>query len=510
MRGRTATFSTFSDANFDEIAFEAQLTEDRTATMVAWYWILKLQARFISGDYEAAIAAAGKAKALLWASDGHIQLLDYHYYSALAIAAIYENAAANTRAGWRDLLAMLQEQLREWADNYSPTFGDKYALVSAEIARLEGRDLDAMRLYEEAIRAARENGFIQNEGLAQEVAARFYAARGFETTAHAYLRNAQYCYLRWGALGKVRQLEQLHPKLLEDALPRPPAATAGTSVEQLDIGAVIKASQAVSGEIILDRLIQTLMTLALEHAGAERGLLILLRGDVPQVAAEARTGHEKVEVVRRQETVTPGEIPETMLRTLFRTRESVILDDAAAPSLFSADAYFLPKRVRSVLCLPLLKQAELIGLLYLENNLASHVFTPARITVLELLASQAVISLENARLYSDLLQENRERQAAEDAMRVGEARWRSLFENVPVGVALVGAHGRYVEVNPAFCAMTGYSAGELLLFSPADIVLCLDVHQDRVEPLVGSGTDDLDPTFGGVKICHPYSKRLLR
>ena len=306
MRGRTASFSTFSDANFDEIAFEAQLTEDRPATMVAWYWILKLQARFISGDYEAAIAAARKAEALLWASDGHIQLLDYNYYAALTVAALYENGSADELTGWRDLLTTHQEQLREWADNCPSTFGDKHALVSAEISRLEGRDLNAMRLYEEAIRAARENGFIQNEGLAQEVAARFYAARGFETTAHAYLRNAQYCYLRWGALGKVRQLEQLHPKLLEDALPQPQAATAGTSVEQLDIGAVIKASQAVSGEIILDRLIQTLMTLALEHAGAERGLLILLRGDVPQVAAEARTDHETVEVVRRQETVTPG------------------------------------------------------------------------------------------------------------------------------------------------------------------------------------------------------------
>ena len=142
------------------------------------------------------------------------------------------------------------------------------------------------------------------------------------------------------------------------------------------------------------------MTLALEHAGAERGLLILLRGDVPQVAAEARTDHKTVEVMRRQETVTPGEMPETMLRTVLRTRESVILDDAAAPNPFSADAYFRPKRVRSVLCLPLLKQAELIGLLYLENNLASHVFTPARIAVLELLASQAAISLENARLYT--------------------------------------------------------------------------------------------------------------
>ena len=184
---------------------------------------------------------------------------------------------------------------------------------------------------------------------------------------------------------------------------------------------MVKAAQAISSEILLDRLVQTLMTLVLEHAGAERGLLILLRGDTPQVAAEAHIDHKTVEVMRRQEAVAPSEMPESMLHTVLRTRESVILDDAAAPNPFSADAYFRPKRVRSVLCLPLLKQAELIGLLYLENNLASHVFTPARIAVLELLAAQAAISLENARLYTDLLQENHERQMAEAALRRSEA-----------------------------------------------------------------------------------------
>ena len=473
MRGRTASFSTFSDATFDEVAFEAQLTEDRMATMVNWYWILKLQARFISGDYEAAIAAARKAKARLWVSDGHIQSLDYYYYAALAVAAIYDDYSGDERTRWRDLLTTHQDQLREWADAYPPTFGDKYALVSAEIARLDGRDSDAMRLYERAIQSAREHGFVQNEALAQEVAARFYAARGFETIASAYLHNARSCYLRWGALGKVRQLEHLHPKLLEDASQRPRAAAVGSPLEQLDIGAVIKASQAVSGEMLLARLIETLMMLALEHAGAERGLLILLRDEVPQVAAEARTDRKTVKVMREQEPVTPDAMPETLLRTVLRTRQSVILNDAAAPNPFSADAYLRPKSVRSVLCLPLLKQAELIGLLYLENNLVSHVFTPARITILELLASQVAISLENARLYTDLIQENHERRAAEDAMRVSEARWRSLFQNVPVGVALVGMDRRYVEVNPAFCTMTGYSAAELRRFSPADIT-----HED--------------------------------
>jgi predicted ATPase len=190
MQGRTATFSTFSDAQFDEAAFEAQLTADRTATMVCLYWIFKLKTRFLSGDYPEALAAADKAKALLWASTGRIHLLDYFYYTALTVAALYEKASADEQIGWRDLLTAHREQLREWAENYPPTFADKHTLVSAELARLEGRDLDAMRLYEEAIRAARENGFVQNEGIANELAAQFYLKRGIEKVAHSYFCDA--------------------------------------------------------------------------------------------------------------------------------------------------------------------------------------------------------------------------------------------------------------------------------------------------------------------------------
>jgi predicted ATPase len=136
MQGRTATFSTFSDAQFDEATFEAQLTGDRMSVIVAAYWILKLKARFLSGDYAEALAAAEKAKPLLSATFVLIELLDYFYYTALTVSALYENASADEQQKWRELLAAHREQLREWADSYPPTFGHKHALVSAEIARL--------------------------------------------------------------------------------------------------------------------------------------------------------------------------------------------------------------------------------------------------------------------------------------------------------------------------------------------------------------------------------------
>jgi signal transduction histidine kinase/ActR/RegA family two-component response regulator len=364
------------------------------------------------------LEAVEKAKQLLWATPGEIHLLDYHFYSALTLASLVATTEPEERSEWLGRIKEHWEQLREWMQGIPETFASAAALVEAEIARIENRDLDAMRSYERAIQEARANGPIQNEGLANELAAQFYAARGFEKIAHLYLREARYCYLRWGAEGKVRQLEEVHPHLREK--PISASATIGASVEQLDVGMAVSASQAVSGEIVVGKLIETLMRIAVEHAGAERGLLVLPRGNEQRIEAEATIGPDAVTVRLLGTPVTPSELPYSILQYVARTQDSVILDDASAPNPFSADEYIHQNRARSVLCLPLVNQAKLIGLLYLENNLALGIFTPQRIVLLELLASQAAISLENAHLYGELTVENRIRRQAEEDLRRSE------------------------------------------------------------------------------------------
>src|SRR6267142_2360275 len=267
------------------------------------------------------------------------------------------------------------------------------------------------------------NGFVNNEALANELAARFYAARGFEKIAHAYLQEARYCYLRWGAAGKVRQLDQLHPRLKEEEPVPGPTSTIGASVEHLDLATVIKVSQAVSGEIVLEKLIDTLMRTAIEHAGAERGLLILPRGVEQRIEAEATTSGDTVIVRLREASVAVVALPESIVHYVVRTRESVILEDASAENPFSADTYIRQHHARSVLCLPLINQAKLIGVLYLENNLTPHAFNPTRIAVLKLLASQAAISLENTRLYGDLEEREAKIRRLVDANIIGICLW---------------------------------------------------------------------------------------
>jgi len=420
LRGLPPDVATPADGESGEGWFERRLARSpHLALPTCWYWIYRLQTCFFARDHVGGLAAADKAAELLWSSRAYLELAEYHFYAALIRAACCDAVLSDSRAEHLEALLEHNRQITVWAQICPANFENRAALVGAEIARLEGRELDAERLYEHAIRSAREHGFAQNEGIAHELAGRFYASRGFETIARAYLRNARYCYLQWGADGKVRQLEQFYPYLRDE----PAAATAmiATSVEQLDVATVVRASQALSGEIVLEDLIRTLMIIAVEHAGAERGLLVLPKGDQLWIEAEARTEFKRVDVDLRQTLVTSSELPDSVLQYVVHGQQPVILDDASKQGLFSADGYIACKRVRSVLCLPLIKQTKLVGLLYLENNLAASAFTPARIAVLKVLSSQAAISLENARLYADLISENRDRRKAEEELRRSEA-----------------------------------------------------------------------------------------
>jgi PAS domain S-box-containing protein len=449
LRGLTRIFGSFDDGGPDDPGTEGQSSSNPSLARIAcWDWIRKLQARFLAGDYAAAIEASSQAQPLLWTSVSNFETAEFHFYSALSHAASFASTAADQHPSNLEALTAHQHYLAAWAEHCPENFEDRAALVSAEIARIQGHDRDAMNLYEQAIRSARSNGFTHNEALANELAARFYAERGFEKIAQLYLRDARYGYLRWGADGKVRQLDELHPQLPTEGPPPGPTSTIGAPVEQLDLATVIKVLQSASSEIVLEKFMDTLMRTAIEQAGAERGLLVLVRGAERRIAAESATHGDTALVHLRDQPVTADALPESVLHYVMRARETMILDDAVAQSPFNEDPYIRQRRARSIVCLPLINQAELIGVLYLENNLAPRVFAPARIAVLKLLASQAAISLENTRLYADLQQR--------------EAKIRRLVESNIIGVLIWDLEGQILEANDEFLRIVGYDRDDLV------------------------------------------------
>ncbi|MCP3140784.1 AAA family ATPase [Pyxidicoccus xibeiensis] len=416
LRGLLPDFASFNDAWFDEARFEQHLEGDaRLAIATCWYYVRKLQARLYAGDTAGAVVAAEKAERLLWSSTSFFEVAEYHFHAALARAAHHAVAPVEERPRHLAALTAHHRQLVSWAKNCPENFGHRAALVAAELARLEGRDLDAERYYEEAIRQAGEQGFVQDEALAYELAARAWRARGRELIAGTYLREARARYLRWGADGKVRQLDASGPRMREpQALA--PTATLAVRSEQLDLLAVAKASLTLSSELEYDRLVRTLLSVVLEQGGAQRAVFILCDAGRLSIEAEATLGEREAVVSLHGSAPVEDSphVPVSVLRYVQRTKQHVILADAAsAAGRFSGDDYFARTSLHSVLCMPILRQAETVGLLYLENGLLVGAFTAERLVALELLATQAAISLEKVVLLGKEQAARAEAEAAE-------------------------------------------------------------------------------------------------
>ena len=449
LRGLTATFGCLDHEGYSEIDTERRLANSPDLMLAEfYYWTRKLQAHFLAGDLASAVDASLHAEPLLWTSAAMFESAEYRLYGALAHAAVWDHATPEQRPRHFDSVLDHHRQLQAWAEVNPETFEDRAALVGAEIARIEGRALNAQELYDKAIREAHKYGFVHNQAIANEIAGRFYAERGYEKIAATYLRAARACYQRWGADGKVRQIEELYPHLKVDKSIPDSTATIVTPVEQLDLATVIRVSEAVSGEIDFEKLINTLMRSAIEHAGADRGLLILPRGDKYQIEAEATTSSDNVNVALKQACVTAADLPKSVFHYVLRTKESVLLHDASSQNSFLADGYIRDHRSRSVLCLPILKQTRLIGMLYLENSVTTAAFTPARMVVLTLLASQAAISIENASLYRELAER--------------EARIRRLVDANIIGIFVWDLDGRIIDANEAFLRIVGYGRDDLV------------------------------------------------
>ena len=449
LRGLTRRFGCFDDQDYNEADTETRYASNSgLALSEFFYWTRKVQARYFAGDFATAVDASMKAHRLLWPAASQVETGDFRFFSALAHAAAWNSASSEEKCRHATALNDHHRQLEIWAEHCPANFESRTALVSAEIARIENRFLDAEHLYETAVRSAHENGLAHCEAVANECASKFYSSRGLPKIAEVYLRDSRTCYMRWGADRKVRQLNELCPRLKEEKPAASQIGTVGTSVEHLDLATVIKVAQAVSGETNLEKLIEILTRTAIEHAGAQRGLFILPERGRLQVEAEATTTRDTIATRQRIGGLDDVEWPESVVRYVSKTHETVLLEEASSQGTFSDDAYIRKHRVRSVLCLPLLKQAKLSGVLYLENNLARGVFTPGRVSVLKMLASEAAISLENARLYNDL--------------KKGEARIRRLVEANIIGIHIWTVDGGIVEANDAFLQLVHYTRDDLV------------------------------------------------
>lgn len=420
LRGKANDRQTLLDEGFDAEWVERYSQGRESTRAIAAYsqWAHEQCACIVFSDIRGAIEAEEKAKAFYWGSRGFLETAEHHFFGALARAMALRTCEPDERDTHRSALSAHMTLLRTWDRHCPENFGCRIALAEAEVARYEGRILDAELHYEAAIQHARGNGFVQVEAIASDLAAAFYLSRGLDTIAYSYLRGARTAYRYWGADAKVAEIDA---RYAEDMSAR--VIYAGIDAQgpandvNFDVRAVVEASHALSSEIIQDRLLRSLISIALEHAGARRCVLALVRDGELKVEARAEVDETEIRFDLASIPLADAECAKSIVMTAARLQTSIVLDDADASSAYQHDPYIRSVRPRSVLCFPLIKQGELIGVIYLENNLAPGVFTSERTAVLNVIASQAAISLENARLYNNLLAENRHRAEVEEELK---------------------------------------------------------------------------------------------
>lgn len=395
-------------------------------------------------DYTQASANGIQSEKYVKATSAFLTAPQHNFYSSLSFLAHYNACDMKQQKELIEQVDNNQEKMKRWTNHCPENFQHKYDLVAAEKARVFGQNWQAEELYERAIQGAKRYEFIHEEALAYERAAEFYLDLGREEIAQLYLMNAHHCYTRWGAKAKVKQLEDEYPQYFIGTTNQEKTKNLSTTIsttesnaELLDLTSVTKASQALAEEIILSKLLSKLMKIMIENAGAQKGFLLLHSQDMWVIEAIATVNSDDVTILQSipvdsLDTSTQNPLLSTaIINYIARTQENVVLNDAAHEGQFTRDLYIIASQPKSILCIPLLNQGKLNGILYLENNLTTGVFTPDRVQVLNILSSQAAISIENSRLYQTLEQKVEQRtQELSQTLEVLKATQAKLeFEN---------------------------------------------------------------------------------
>ncbi|NEQ42133.1 MAG: AAA family ATPase [Leptolyngbya sp. SIOISBB] len=385
---------------------------------------------YLFQNHELAVENIALAKQYAGNTPGLLLVLLLRFYESLIGLAIFATVSrAEQRRIWRQV-QQNQRHLERWATFAPMNHQHKFYLVEAERHRVRGQFTEAIAAYDQAIALAAEHEYIHELALAHELAACCCLENGHPRFAQTYLVDAYYGYARWGAKAKVQDLAARYPDLLTAILASPTELTpvmvsfdeAGASRRSseptttvtellpaaLDLTAVLKASQALSGEIQIEQLLSTLVTVAIETAGAEKGILILPQENQWLIQIKASQNGQMSDAPQVDSILeaipmeSSAAVPNSVINYVSRTQIPLALENAANEVIFAADPYIIQHQLKSVLCQPILSHGDLVGILYLENNLVTGVFTPARLEVLKLLMTQAAISLENARLYEQL------------------------------------------------------------------------------------------------------------
>jgi predicted ATPase/signal transduction histidine kinase len=432
----------------------------------------------ILGDSSAALARSAEVDQVAQFLDGTILAVDHVFHRALARARSLRAAPADQRAALSLALDADEAILRDWAEAAPANNAHRSALVAAVRADASGATEQAMHGFDRAIALAREHGYWHHEALANELCGEFHLGQGRTKVARVYLVDAYHGYRGWGARTKLQELAARHPDLLVVASGAPEAhapiaaVTEMTTSIGLDVASAMRMMQAIASELVLDKLIECLMRSVVENAGAQRGFLVVPRGDRLRLSAAVSVAPDLVRLGLTQDLETSQELATAVVHYVARSRNPVVLGDAAVEDRFNGDPYIVRAHPRSILCVPMVHQGRLSGVMYLENNAAPRVFDPARVELIQFLAAQAAIAIENATLYEEL-----ERRVAERTAALGAAN-----QNLQVSLQQLGQAQRSLIDMSRQAGMADVATS--ILHNVGNVLNCVNVSAGVIKAVV--------------------------
>jgi predicted ATPase len=430
LAGETRAPLSLSYAEFNEQNYAE--TYKGNPFFTTFYAVARLHLCYVFGEYAQALEAARAARASVPHLSGTIWPVLFDFWHGLTLAANYPETLADEQATYLAEMEKAQRVIAALAENCPENFLCQWLLLSAEIGRLRGHEFPALTLYTRAIDYAEATASVQLRALANELCARFWLGLGQEKMAAIFIAEARQAYAQWGAAAKVAELERRHAELFKRQTGRALSMPVGsivaplTSPESLDVVSAVRAAQAVASESELEKLLGRLMRIAIENAGAERGSLIFEHDGEAFIQVEGSLDAVEIKLSAAVPLAQAKSLSQRVVNYVRRTMESVVLADATTDDRYATDGYIHKYQPRSIMCVPMLNQGRLIGAFYLENNLVTDAFTIERMRVVQLVASEAAISIENTRLYDEMRQEVARRRQAEDELRAALAEVETL------------------------------------------------------------------------------------
>ena len=484
---------------YDETVMIPKHDRDKNQTAIAEVYIYKLLLAYYFGNYTAALDYIPLVKKYLMSVSGYF-VPTFHFYAALSNLALLPTQPDIEQAEIMAQLQLHESTLYRWTQNHF--YLHKWHLVEAEKQRVLGNKAEAIEMYDRAISGAKENQYINDEALANELAAKFYLEWGKEKIAQIYMIEAYYCYVQWGATAKVTDLETRYPQLLipiqsanRNIKTTATVTTTSGSGSNLDITTVMKASQAISGEIRLDHLMSSLMKILMESAGAQKGYLILSSQEKLLIEAEGTIDEAGVTVLQSISVETCQELSTAIVNYVARTQESVVLDDAVREGQFTNDPYIQSNQPKSILCVPLINQSQIVSIVYLENNLTAGAFTPERVELLKVLSGQAAISIQNSKLYTEVREnETRLAQLNKAYERFVPSQFLQFLEKSSIIDVELGDQVQ-LEMSVLFSDIRDFTTLSESM-TPEDNFRFINSYLSRMEPVINTNNGFIDKYIG--------------